>query len=270
MLSDALAPAGATATTSSNGKQNERDLSADSLDDSDAASPDRVEPLERPELTKPRKTGGGGISGSNAAAGNGIGGAIGARGGFGSADGGGTTAMNTTVKPPSNTATTAENAGATTVANFNARPTVTVSATDPSAAEDGLDPAEFTVSRDTVGTSDLTVLYSVSGTAMVGDDYTALSGSVIIAREPPVRPSSSSRPMTRAMKRLKPSPSHWRSTPIPFPPPLTMMSALPRAPGSRLPTTTLILISTICRLISSSRHNTLESNSQPDRAPRYK
>ena len=53
-------------------------------------------------------------------------------------------------------------------------PTVSVEATDDSAAEAGLDPGTFTISRtDTSG--DLIVGYSVSGSASEGTDYEALS-----------------------------------------------------------------------------------------------
>ena len=59
-------------------------------------------------------------------------------------------------------------------------PAVTISATDDSAAEQNQDQGTFTVSRTTTS-GDLSVLYSVSGTAS-SDDYTqTLSGSVTIA-----------------------------------------------------------------------------------------
>ena len=58
--------------------------------------------------------------------------------------------------------------------------TVTVTATVPVAAEDGPNPGEFTIARsDTAG--DLTVNYSVSGTATNGTDYATLSGTATIA-----------------------------------------------------------------------------------------
>lgn len=59
-------------------------------------------------------------------------------------------------------------------------PTVTIAATDASAAEAGRDPAVFTVTRTGATTQALTVGYTVSGTATSGNDYTALSGSVTI------------------------------------------------------------------------------------------
>lgn len=59
-------------------------------------------------------------------------------------------------------------------------PTVTVTATDPGAAEPGSDAGEFTVSRGEVTYGDLTVAYSVGGTAVPGVDYVALSGTLTI------------------------------------------------------------------------------------------
>lgn len=59
-------------------------------------------------------------------------------------------------------------------------PTVEVIASDPSAAEDGPDPAVFAVVRtgDTAGA--LTVHYTLSGAATAGLDYPATSGSLVI------------------------------------------------------------------------------------------
>ena len=62
-----------------------------------------------------------------------------------------------------------------------ALPTVTVAATDANAAEAGLDPGVFTVTRTGATTAALTVNYTVGGTATAGTDYQALSGSVVIA-----------------------------------------------------------------------------------------
>ena len=62
--------------------------------------------------------------------------------------------------------------------------TVTVAASDPSAAESGSDPGQFTVDLGTINNTggDITVSYSVGGTATGGGtDYTSLSGSVVIA-----------------------------------------------------------------------------------------
>jgi hypothetical protein len=61
-----------------------------------------------------------------------------------------------------------------------ALPTVTVTATDPTAAENPLDTGVFTVSRTGGTATALTVSYTVGGTATPGSDYTALGGSVTI------------------------------------------------------------------------------------------
>lgn len=58
---------------------------------------------------------------------------------------------------------------------------VTVTATDAAAAEAGLNPGTFTISRTGATTLALTVNYTMSGTAANATDYTSLSGSVIIA-----------------------------------------------------------------------------------------
>jgi subtilase family serine protease len=57
-------------------------------------------------------------------------------------------------------------------------PSVTIEATTPAAAEAGQTAGIFTVRRTGDTTRDLTVRYSVSGTATPGSDYTALAGSV--------------------------------------------------------------------------------------------
>jgi hypothetical protein len=66
-------------------------------------------------------------------------------------------------------------------------PVVTVEATDPRASEGGtlavIDPAIFTVHRRGDLTSPLLVFYTLRGTAMNGEDYLALSGSVEIPAE---------------------------------------------------------------------------------------
>ena len=71
-------------------------------------------------------------------------------------------------------------AAAATTAAAVAGPSVTVSATDAAAAEAGLDPGTFTVTRNVVTATPMTVNYSMSGTATQGTDYAAVSGSVII------------------------------------------------------------------------------------------
>jgi regulation of enolase protein 1 (concanavalin A-like superfamily) len=59
------------------------------------------------------------------------------------------------------------------------RPVVSISATDSAAIESG-DTGTFTVSRTGPTTSDLTVTYAVTGTAIGGTDYTSLGTSVVI------------------------------------------------------------------------------------------
>jgi hypothetical protein len=63
----------------------------------------------------------------------------------------------------------------------NDLPVVTVAASDSDAAEAGLDPGVFTVTRSGGDpAAPLTVIYMTSGTASVGSDYIMLSGSVTI------------------------------------------------------------------------------------------
>jgi serine protease len=69
----------------------------------------------------------------------------------------------------------------TAVATAAGLAVVTVSATDAAAAEAGLDPGTFTITRTGATTSPLTVNYTMSGSATNGTDYTAVSGSVVIA-----------------------------------------------------------------------------------------
>ena len=57
---------------------------------------------------------------------------------------------------------------------------VTLAVTDAQAAEAGLDPGSFTVTRTGDTSQDLTVLYRTSGTATPGADYAALPGAVTI------------------------------------------------------------------------------------------
>ena len=61
------------------------------------------------------------------------------------------------------------------------RPIVTVLATDGTATEAGPTAGAFTVNLDRSVVSNLTVLYSVGGTATPASDYLALTGSVVIA-----------------------------------------------------------------------------------------
>ena len=69
---------------------------------------------------------------------------------------------------------------ATTSLTVSGPAVVTIVASDPNAAEAGLDPGVYTVSRTGTTTSSLTVNYAVSGTATNGADYQALSGSLVI------------------------------------------------------------------------------------------
>ncbi len=59
-------------------------------------------------------------------------------------------------------------------------PEVTIVATDNTATEQGPTTGTFTVSRTGSTAADLTVFYSVGGTATAGSDYVALPGSVVI------------------------------------------------------------------------------------------
>ncbi|HZN68745.1 MAG TPA: lysyl oxidase family protein [Tepidisphaeraceae bacterium] len=59
-------------------------------------------------------------------------------------------------------------------------PTISVTASDPSATEAGGDTGAFTVSRGSKANSPLTVRYAVAGTATNGRDYLELGGSVVI------------------------------------------------------------------------------------------
>ncbi|MCP4660734.1 MAG: hypothetical protein GY856_35480, partial [bacterium] len=63
----------------------------------------------------------------------------------------------------------------------NDPPLVSISASDAEAAEAGLDPGQFLVTRTGSTDSALTVYYTIGGTATQGSDYQALSGSVEIA-----------------------------------------------------------------------------------------
>jgi Calx-beta domain-containing protein/pre-peptidase len=69
---------------------------------------------------------------------------------------------------------------ATVTITDNDRPRVTIVASDSSATEAGRTTGAFRVTRTGTTAASLTVVYSVTGTATPGSDYTALSGSVII------------------------------------------------------------------------------------------
>ena len=88
-----------------------------------------------------------------------------------------------TVTLSSNAAYTVGSPGSATVTiadNDGSTPTVTISATDPTASEAGPDAGIFTVTRSGSTSGALTVNYTVSGTASAGSDYTALAGSVTL------------------------------------------------------------------------------------------
>ena len=74
---------------------------------------------------------------------------------------------------------TAGDSANTTTSNAATRTTVTLAATTPDASETGPTNGIFSVTR--IGSSgDLTVNYAITGSAINGADYTALTGSVII------------------------------------------------------------------------------------------
>src|SRR5439155_670142 len=60
-------------------------------------------------------------------------------------------------------------------------PELTVVASDPNASETGPDPGTFTISRSAVTNSNLTVFFTVSGSATSGSDYQPVGDSVTIA-----------------------------------------------------------------------------------------
>ena len=86
-----------------------------------------------------------------------------------------------TLDPGSDYIVGSPNRATVTIAdNDVALPTVSITATDPTATEAGPTTGLFTVSRTGSTVSPLPVNYTVSGTATVGTDYQALSGSVTI------------------------------------------------------------------------------------------
>lgn len=72
--------------------------------------------------------------------------------------------------------------GTVTIADDDAPtgPVVTIAATDPAAAEQGADPAVFTVTRTGPTTAALSIAYNVGGTATAADYTPALSGTAVI------------------------------------------------------------------------------------------
>lgn len=69
---------------------------------------------------------------------------------------------------------------ASAVSTASTLPIVNVSATDAAAAETGLDPGTFTITRTGATGASLAVNYSMSGTALNGTDYTSVTGSATI------------------------------------------------------------------------------------------
>jgi hypothetical protein len=70
---------------------------------------------------------------------------------------------------------------ATVTITDNDLPTVTIEATDDTAAEAGAATGTFTITRSGDLTAALTVNYTISGSAGNGTDYASLSGSVVVA-----------------------------------------------------------------------------------------
>ena len=62
----------------------------------------------------------------------------------------------------------------------NPPPIATIVATDPQASEVGLDPGQFTITIDKPALTNLTIGYSVSGTATEGADYQPIGRSIVI------------------------------------------------------------------------------------------
>jgi hypothetical protein len=68
-----------------------------------------------------------------------------------------------------------------TILNNDPVPTVTIAATTPTTDEDGTTPGQFTLTLSEVAGVDITVNYSIGGTAENGEDYTVLTGTATIA-----------------------------------------------------------------------------------------
>ena len=69
---------------------------------------------------------------------------------------------------------------ATVTIGDNPPPVATIAATDPQASEVGLDPGQFTITLDKVANTNLTIGYSVAGTATEGADYQPIGRSVVV------------------------------------------------------------------------------------------
>ncbi len=70
--------------------------------------------------------------------------------------------------------------GTATVTIVDDEPTVSITATDPAAAELGLDPGVFTITRGGSTVADLSVNVTIAGTATSGTDFVALTNPVTI------------------------------------------------------------------------------------------
>ncbi|MBW4691597.1 MAG: fibro-slime domain-containing protein [Lyngbya sp. HA4199-MV5] len=64
----------------------------------------------------------------------------------------------------------------------NPPPVASIVASDPEASEIGLDPGQFKITLDKAAIADLTIGYTVSGTATEGADYQAIGRSVVIPK----------------------------------------------------------------------------------------
>jgi hypothetical protein len=74
----------------------------------------------------------------------------------------------------------ASSAATVTIHDVTLATLVSVTATDPVAAESGSDPGVFRFTRTGGTASPLTVTYSIGGTATNGTDYTAITGTIVI------------------------------------------------------------------------------------------
>src|SRR5205823_760714 len=89
--------------------------------------------------------------------------------------------INLSLSSPNNaTLGTVANATLTIVDNDISLPTVSISASDPIAAEAGPDSGALTITRAGGAATPLTVHYTVGGTAAAGSDYAVLSSSITI------------------------------------------------------------------------------------------
>jgi hypothetical protein len=84
------------------------------------------------------------------------------------------------VGAPTSTGGTAAGGSDTVTIDDDDLPQVSIAASTPLAVESTATPGAFTISIDNPQTSDLTIPYTVSGTAVSGTDYTALTGSTTI------------------------------------------------------------------------------------------